>query len=297
MVSGNLGDCSRGGRVRQGLAVFRNALKTNPRIVALSGSSNVPGSRTFSDTVFKRDDSDDIYSLMFISSEPEFIDTYGFQLVKGRGFSREFGTDLDGAVVVNRAAVRELGYSLEEVIDRKLLMALSETEFKELSIIGVVDDFHFKSLHRTIEPLALMVRPDRTRLISVRILPGEMRETLAFIEGKWAEIFPAEEFNYGFLDQKIALLYQSEGRMRDIFLIFSGLSIFVACLGLFGLAAFTSEERTKEIGVRKVLVAGRGQLIKQFWFESLALSFVSVVIGAVLAQLVLPVFNSLSPKA
>ena len=247
--------------VRKGLPVLRDTLKANPRIVSVAGSSNVPGSRAFSDTVFKRDDSDDIYSLMFISSEPEFIDTYGFQLVQGRGFSREFGTDLEGAVVVNRAAVRELGYTLEDAIDRTLLMAVSESEFTELSIIGVVDDFHFKSLHRAIEPLALMVRPDRTRVISVRVLPGDMREALAFIEDKWREVFPGEEFNFSFLDQKIALLYSSEGRMRDIFLIFSMLSIFVACLGLFGLAAFTAEERTKEIGVRKVLGASSANIL------------------------------------
>ena len=247
--------------VRQGLGVFRDTLKANPRIVSVSGSSNIPGSRTFSDTVFKRDDSDDIFSLTFIRSEHEFIDTYGFQLIKGRRFSREFGTDLDSAAVLNKAAVRELGYTIEEVIDRKLLMAVSESEFTEFSVIGVVDDFHFKSLHRTIEPMILMVGPDRTRVISVRALPGDMRETLAFIEEKWAEIFPGEEFNYSFLDQRIALLYASEGRMRDIFLIFSGLSIFVACLGLFGLAAFTAEERTKEIGVRKVLGASSANIL------------------------------------
>jgi putative ABC transport system permease protein len=143
----------------------------------------------------------------------------------------------------------------------------------------VVDDFHFKSLHRTIEPLALMVRPDRTRIISVRILPGDMQETLAFIEGKWAEIFPGEEFNYSFLDQKMALLYTSEGRMRDIFLIFSALSIFVACLGLFGLAAFTAEERTKEIGVRKVLGASSANILlllsKEFTKWVIAANFIA----------------------
>ncbi len=247
--------------VRQSLDVFRDTLKANPRISSVSGSSDVPGSRAFSDTVFKRDDSDDVFSLMFISAGYEFIETYGFRLTHGRGFSREFSTDLGGAAVLNTAAVRELGYTLAEVLDRKLLMAVSETEFTELSVIGVVDDFHFKSLHRTIEPLALMVRPDRTRVISVRTLPGDMRETLAFIEEKWREIFPGEEFNYSFLDRKIALLYESEGRMRDIFLIFSVLSIFVACLGLFGLAAFTAEERTKEIGVRKVLGASSANIL------------------------------------
>jgi putative ABC transport system permease protein len=247
--------------VRKDIEVLRSALQENPRILAVGGSSNIPGSNIFSDTVFKRDDSDDIFSLMFMATDYEFIDTYGFQLLQGRLFSREFGADSEGAVVLNRAAVSELGFAPEEIVDKTILMATSETETIPLNVVGVVDDFHFKSLHRVIEPLVLWLVPDRMRIISVRMAPGDLGETLSFVQQKWMEIFPQEEFSYTFLDDRIKLLYQSEGKMRSLFLTFSILSIFVACLGLLGLAAFTAQERTKEIGVRKVLGASVGNIL------------------------------------
>jgi len=124
-----------------------------------------------------------------------------------------------------------------------------------------VKDFHFKSLHRIIEPILLALYPQNFNTISVRVMPGDIMGTIGFIQQKWGEIFPGEQFEYNFLDSRIDLLYKSESRMRSIFLIFSILSIFVACLGLFGLATFTAEERTKEIGVRKVLGASAANIL------------------------------------
>lgn len=134
-------------------------------------------------------------------------------------------------------------------------------ELSEFTIVGVVEDFHFKSLHKIIEPCILVCDPRNFDIISVRIMPGDVRGTLDFIRQKWTEIFPGEQFEYSFLDSRIDLLYKSEGQMRSLFMIFSILSIFVACLGLFGLAAFTAEERTKEIGVRKVLGANTANIL------------------------------------
>ncbi len=247
--------------VQKNIEVFRSALKENPRIMSVASSSNFPGSRSFSDTVFKRNDSDDVYSLMFVATDYDFIDTYGFHLIQGRKFSKEFTTDIEGAVVINRAAVLELGYTPEEIVDNNILMATSETETIPLNVVGVVDDFHFKSLHRSIEPLALWLVPERVRYISIRIARGDIGEMLGFVQQKWMEIYPQEEFNYSFLDERIGLLYQSEGKMSRLFTTFSFLSIFVACLGLLGLAAFTAQERTKEIGVRKVLGASVGNIL------------------------------------
>lgn len=247
--------------VYEGLDVFRNTLKEDPRILSVGSSSDVPGSRVFSDTVFKRNDSDDIFSLRFLRTDYDFLDTYGFHLIQGRNFSKEFGADSEGAVVLNRAAVLELGYTPEEVVDKKILMATSATETLPLNVVGVVDDFHFKSLHLVIEPLALWLAPDSARTISVRIASGDIGKTLGYVQQKWMEIFPQEEFSYTFLDDRIELLYQSEGKTRSLFLTFSVLSIFVACLGLLGLAAFTAQERTKEIGVRKVLGASVGNIL------------------------------------
>jgi putative ABC transport system permease protein len=157
--------------------------------------------------------------------------------------------------MINEAAAKEIGYTPGEAVGKKLNRATSPEEYIEGTIVGVLEDFHFKSLHRIIEPFLLMLNFEYIRIISVRIQPGDVRGTLDFIRQKWVETFPEEEFEYSFLDDRINLLYESDGKMRNIFLVFSILSIFVACLGLFGLAAFTAQQRTKEMGVRKVLGA------------------------------------------
>lgn len=247
--------------VRQNIEAYRNTLTQDTRVKSVAVSSNVPGSAMFSDNVFKRDNSDEIFSLTFMYTDYEFVDTYAFQMSHGRNFSKDFSTDIQGAVILNQAAVKEIGYASDEVVGKKLYRFIDVDEFKEKTIIGVVEDFHFKSLHRIIEPCLLILNPDEYRVISVRIMPGNVRGTIDFIRQKWAEIFPEEHFEYSFLDNRINLLYESEGKMQNIFLIFSSLSIFVACLGLFGLATFTAEERTKEIGVRKVLGASASNIL------------------------------------
>jgi putative ABC transport system permease protein len=248
-------------QVRQNIGAFRNTLIEDTRIKSVAVSSNVPGSAMFSDTVHKRADTDEIFPLIFIETDYEFVDTYGFEVTHGRKFSKEFSTDIDGAIMLNQAAAREIGYTSEEAIGKRLLRFVNVNEFSELTIIGVVQDFHFKSLHRIIEPCLLVLNPENFDTISIRIMPGDVRGAIGFVQQKWGEIFPGEQFEYTFLDNRITLLYKNEGRMRNLFLIFSILSIFVACLGLFGLAAFTAEERTKEIGVRKVLGASTANIL------------------------------------
>lgn len=241
--------------IRQNIDAFRSTLTEYASIKSVAVSSDVPGNRAFSDTVFKRDDIDDVFNMIFINTDYDFVDTYGFKLLHGRNFSREFGADMQGAFILNEAAVREIGYTPEEAVGKKLLRYVEIDEMAEGRIIGVVDNFHYKSLHRIIQPLVLRLVPDDFDVISVRVMPGDIRGTLDTVQAAWTEVFPGEEFDFTFLDARFRRLYESEGRMRDIFLSFSVLSIFVACLGLFGLAAFTAEERTKEIGVRKVLGA------------------------------------------
>ncbi len=255
---------SESDEVGKNIEVLRSLLLENVGIKSVAASSNIPGSATFSDTVFKRDDSDEIFSLTFLRTDFDFVDTYGFDVIAGRRFSKDFTTDQLGALMINAAGVEEIGYSPQEAVGRKLLMAVSAQEFREFTIVGVIQDFHFKSLHRIIEPCVLLLAPEAIRFVSVRILPGDIMEILGFIREKWMEVFPGEEFEYSFLDDRINRLYASENRIRKIFLIFAALSISVACLGLFGLAAFTAAERTKEIGVRKVLGASEVSILVLF---------------------------------
>jgi len=273
--------------VRQNIDFFRNTLKDDARILSVGASSNVPGSSMFSDTIFKREDSGELYNLIYMATDYEFVDTYKFHVIQGRQFSKEFSTDIQGAVLINEAAAKEIGYTPEEAVGKKLNRATSPEDYIEGTIVGVVENFHFKSLHRIIEPFTLILNPDRIRIISVRIQPGDVRGSLDFIQQKWAETFPEEEFNYSFLDDRINLLYESEGKMRNIFLVFSTLSIFVACLGLFGLAAFTAQQRTKEMGIRKVLGASEMNVVISLSKEFTKWVFIANIIAWPVAYFVM----------
>lgn len=251
-----------GNPIQQNIEAFRSTLTEYSGIKAASVSSNIPGSSVFSDTVFKRSDSDEVFDLIFIRTDYEFVSTLGFNVIQGRNFSKDFSTDIESALMINQAAVQKMGYTPEEAVGKKLLRYASATEMIEGTIIGVMENFNFKSLRRDIEPCVLMLEPDNFRVLSVRIQPGEIPKTIGFIQEQWSEFFPGEEFNYRFLDQYIDLLYQKEGKVRSLLVLFSSLSIFVASLGLFGLASFTAEEKTKEIGVRKVMGASSSRI---FW--------------------------------
>jgi putative ABC transport system permease protein len=251
--------------VQQNVEAFRNALKADTRIVSVASSSHSPVSDAFSDTIFRRDGTDDVFNMIYIHTDFDFTDTYRLNVIHGRSYSRDFGTDAEGAVLLNQAAAEEMGYDPEEAVGKKLYMLRNilgdQEEYRELTIVGIVENFHFKTLHMKIEPLVLICPPEFNSIIAVRMMPGDVRRTVGFIQQKWEEVFPDEQFDYSFLDNRLNLMYESEGRMRDIFLIFSILSIFVACLGLFGLAAFTAEERTKEIGIRKTLGASSSNIV------------------------------------
>lgn len=251
--------------VQQNVEAFRTALKSDTRIASVASSSNSPVSDSFSDTIFRRDGTDDVFNMIYIYTDFDFTDTYRLNVIHGRSYSRDFGTDAEGAVLLNQAAAEEVGYDPKEAVGKKMFMLSNILggleEYRELTIVGIVENFHFKTLHMKIEPLVLICPPQFNNVIAVRIMPGDVRRTVGFIQQKWEEVFPDEQFDYSFLDNRLNLMYESEGRMRDIFLIFSILSIFVACLGLFGLAAFTAEERTKEIGIRKTLGASSSNIV------------------------------------
>ena len=186
-----------------------------------------------------------------MTTDYDFVDTYRMSVLAGRGFSRDFSTDSAGAMMLNEAAVARIGWTPMEAVGKELVWGRGATG----KIVGVIKNFNFRSVRTEIEPLVLTLSPDYITSISVRILPDDLEKTLDFIKQKWTDTFPGELFEQTFLDDRINQLYESEMKMQKIFIVFSILSIFIACMGLFGLAAFTAESRTKEIGIRKVLGA------------------------------------------
>jgi len=248
----------RSQQIAQNYGSFRNELMQNPQIISTSASSEVPADSHYSNSYVNRLESEEPISLIFFTSDYDYVETYRMEILAGRAFSRDFSTDTEGTIILNASAAHRIGWTPEEAVGKKLEGAYSESAAQ---VVGVVENFHFKSLRREVEPMALLLYPDYIRDISIRIKPGDVGRTLNFIQQKWESLFPGEQFEYSFLDSRINQLYESEKKMQDLFVIFSALSIMVACLGLLGLVSFTAELRTKEIGIRKVLGASTGSVI------------------------------------
>jgi len=237
---------------------FRNELKRSSRILSVSASSEVPADTHYSNSHFSRPDSDEPVSLYLFFTDFDYLDTYQMEVLAGRAFSRDFSTDKEGTIILNQSAAQRFGWTPEEAVGKKLDSPYSEDAAQ---VVGIVKNFNFRSLRIEIEPMALLLYPDYIRSISVKIIAGNFEETLSFVREKWQTAFPGEQFEFGFLDSRINQMYASEKKMQRIFMIFSSLSILVSCLGLLGLVSFTTEVRTKEIGIRKALGASTGSVI------------------------------------
>ncbi|NIR50337.1 FtsX-like permease family protein [candidate division KSB1 bacterium] len=240
---------SLSGPVKEHFETFRSKLVEHINIqkVALG---TVPGrvgtSRGYKWPGDKEEESTGFYT-MFV--DPYSVEALGLQIVQGRDFSEKIPTDVTNAYILNEAAVRELEW------DNSVGKPFRVWDEEMGQVIGVVKDFHFKSLHHKIEPLVLDIKPEWSWTAVIRTAPGNIGSTLDIIKKQWQEFEAELPFNYRFLDADFERLYRSEERLGRLFSGFTFLAIFVACLGLFGLAAFMAEQRTKEIGIRKVLGA------------------------------------------
>ncbi|MDR3625840.1 MAG: ABC transporter permease [Ignavibacteriaceae bacterium] len=244
------------------LAAFKQALLNNPNILSVSNSDIVPGNQG-GDTVYKLEgaSNQDSKNIRILFCDYNFVNSYQMKLNKGRFFSREHPSDTN-AVVINQAAVKEFG--LANPIGKHLMkFGPSEKDMQSFNIIGVIDDFNYESLHQAIRPLVIHLFNNGGfgRFVSVRIAPADYKNTIEFIEGIWKKFADNEAFEYNFFDQDWAKLYVDEQVTSKVASIFSILAIFVAGLGLLGLAAFVTEQRTKEIGIRKVLGASVPEIL------------------------------------
>jgi putative ABC transport system permease protein len=180
----------------------------------------------------------------------EYVKTLGLKIIAGRDFSAQFPTDTTDAVLINKTAATRLGWAPQEAIGKWIFNTVRDTAKRR--IIGVVDDFNFQSLKQNVDALVISPATDR-RQILVRLKPGNSQAGLSLIRNAYNKAATSYPFEYKFLDQQFDELYKKDIRQQTILSVFAGLAIFVACLGLFGLASFTATKRIKEIGVRKVL--------------------------------------------
>ena len=183
-------------------------------------------------------------------SDFEYVKTLGLKIIAGRDFSSSFSTDTTDAVLINRACAAFLGYTPEKAVGKWIRNTIRDE--KRRTIIGVVEDFNFLSLKEKMDPLVISPADDR-RVALVKLRSGNIDNAIAAVKKVYSSSAPVYPFSYDFLDQNFDRIYKDDLRQQNILSIFSGLAIFIACLGLFGLASFTAAKRTKEISVRKVL--------------------------------------------
>ncbi len=217
----------------------------------------------------------------------DFIKTMGMSLVRGRGFSSELQNDVGSSVLVNEALVKKMGW--DEPIGKRI------QHVETYRVIGVVKDFHYQSMHHQVKPLIMMnvledfsnkpssILYGQASYLIINVSEKEISKTLDYIKGVFSEFDTAHPFEYHFLDDRIAQLYNSEQRLMKLTGIFSGVCVLISCLGLFGLAAFTTEQRTKEIGVRKVLGASTFQIIVMLSQGILLIVMAASVIASLIA--------------
>ena len=236
------------------LDVIKTRLLRHPRIEHITAAKHIPPGGLFDSEsvhVRKTENSAPVtFNLAFVKMTYDYLPALGISLVSGRDFSKAIASDARAAYIINEAAVRQIGF---ESPDAAIGKSMGITPNRMGKIIGVVKDFHFESLHNKIKPFMMKIHPWEMDWICIRVRPNDIPETLSFIRGEWESFRPDNPFTFHFLDTGFDRLYASEQNLQCVFMTFAILAIFIACLGLLGLASFMAEQRTKEIGIRKVL--------------------------------------------
>lgn len=243
------------------LDVFKQDILSHPNILSASYALDMPGDDYSTNSVGVAGrplEEVNIMAVLFADYDLEKV--MGMNMAQGRWFSREFGTDT-AVAVVNEAALRAL--SIKDFTTEKIVMHSTPPHpHWVLPIIGVVKDFHYESLHHGIRPMIILLRTEGWfNRMAVRISEGTYAESLEILERKWNGMETGQPFMYTSLDQNMEAFYRNDNRTQTLYAIFSMLAIFVASLGLFGLAAFTTESRTREISIRKVMGAGEKRIV------------------------------------
>ncbi|MEX1241119.1 MAG: ABC transporter permease [Cyclobacteriaceae bacterium] len=260
---------------------FYHELTNHPAILNAGRSSIIPTERLldYQGTSVRQGDSLVATEIVMkdVRIDHEFFDTYQIPVVSGRNFSKEIKSDDSLGFVINEAAAKMVGWSPEEAIG-KVLQNGDVTG----SVIGVVSDFHFESLHEPIVPV-VFIGQQNFNTISVKVSRTDMESALAHIEEVWKIFLPEVPYSYSFLSDNYRNLYQSEQRQNELFILFAALAIFIASMGLFGLATFNTLQRSKEVSIRKVLGAPVASILQLLTREILILIFIANLIAWPLA--------------
>ncbi|MDB5229870.1 MAG: macrolide transporter permease [Chitinophagaceae bacterium] len=250
------------GDVEKNLETFKSELKRSPNVVSVTSGYGLPGDQFAGDGVKVpgKNDNKEFPSSVFIG-DYDYIKTLGLRIIAGRDFSKDMATDERQAFIINETAVKEFGLgSAQKAIGQPIswnewVPKDTAHPVKEGRIIGVVQDFHYKSLHEKVSASVIQIYPQVAFKVAVKLKTADMKGTIAFINNIWNKFSPGYPLDYKFMDDSYGKMYKNEEKLSDLLWIFALMAIIVGCMGLFGLAAFSAEQRTKEIGIRKVLGA------------------------------------------
>jgi len=234
---------------RNNFQLFKEEFLKHPSVAGATFSSSVPGRWRYLWRQYPTgEEATNANAINCMQVDHDFITEYGLEIIAGRAFKREMSTDeSDRGYILNEAAVKAFGWnSPEEALTKTL-------RDERVPVLGVLKDYHFRGLQSTIEPLGIFLMVEDYRYLSLKVKTEELGKTISYVENKYKELFPDKVFDYFFLDADFNSQYHSEERIGKIFSVFTFFGLFIACLGLFGLASFIAEQRTKEIGIRKVL--------------------------------------------
>jgi putative ABC transport system permease protein len=257
---------------------FKSELAMHPAFKGASYANNLPPRISWT-SAFRKGGSEQDFVLNVYQVDHDHLKTMGYEMKEGRFFSREFTSDT-AAIILNETAYRQMAFSN---LDEAIVLTYQGEAPRPLKVIGVLKDFNYQSLRDNVRPMAIQLGSEPNLEMAIRLSQGNTREQIAVLESIWKKYAPDAPFEYSFVDQNFDALFRAEQRMSQIILIFTVLAITIACLGLFGLAAYTAEQRAKEISIRKVMGASMSHVMILMTKDFTILVMVAFVIATPLA--------------
>jgi putative ABC transport system permease protein len=279
----------RADALQKKIAAFKDEVKKIPDVINVANSTTVPGNPNNNNGFqIEGRPAEQAYLIWVGWVDYDYFDTYQLTLLEGRNFSRDFPSDTAG-VILNEEAVRRFG--LADPFNTRFIQPINNEGDKAfLNVLGIIKDFHFQSLQHEIEPHVFMLKPEKwdwAGYLSIRLEKDNMEKTIAQIEKTWRSFTGDEPFQYYFLDQEFERYYKEEKRTARIAVAFSVLAVFIACLGLFGLTSFATEQRAREISLRKVMGSTASGIILLFTREVTVLITIATIPAWILSYLFL----------
>jgi putative ABC transport system permease protein len=255
------------GDVEKNIETFKDQLRAYPGIVSVTSGYGLPGDQYATDGILTPTaNGNKDHSATHFMGDYDYVKTLGLKIVAGRDFSRSMSTDKEEAFIINETGVKELGFGTpEKALGKELYWPKwhqdSLNPLKKGKVIGVVRDFHYKSLHEKLSTSVIHMYDSSLFKVAVRMRDEDVKSKIAFITATWNKFSPGFPIDYSFMDESYDRMYKAEEKLGTLLWIFTVMAIVVGCMGLFALAALSAQQRRKEIGIRKVLGAGVGSIV------------------------------------